>query len=1508
MRYPTWNEFIGKYPNDPQGAFEALCRYLFRMRYGIGDALPYFFNNAGNETVPVNIGKDVVGFQSKFFSGETIDDSQARQIKHSIEAAHTHYPNQTTIIFYTNLAFGNPPVGKQITVRQKDVEDTAKANQLKLEWLFGDNILDLVSKTPLAYSLFFDSTSNLHHLAASVTKMNELSFSNISCKITAGSVDIEIDRKKEVADINNLLDQRKNILIYGESGSGKSAIVKQHWKACDLKTHAYFYTRGILYDTRSVNDLFLMDEEYTYVGFRDFFDGFDCKILVIDSAERLTELSNRTILQLVLDDLSERGWQFIFTCKGNAYDALNILLRDLSVSVEDIKVDSLTEVSLQKIGKQHRIQLPTNEKILRQLRIPFYLARFCELGGVNVSTLEAFREELWRRKVRGDVRGGIQQKREECLMKVVKEQQVQNSYYVSPVDIDHDAAYALKQDDVLIEQLHKGYAVKHDLYVDWTLDYLVEQDCRTAEASLKLLANVPLSITYLNAFRRWLGAIVDKKDVRIKAIMDAFAGGKTNSQWDHCIMTIVGCSKTYATTFFSQFDAALKTNNYTLFDQFVEVLEVSCKTVSQYFELKGERYPIYNPVGRGWDEAVLFVERNKDNYYFNHLGAVQKLLSGYSRMGKKAVALQEAAQLSLRLFDYMAEQRKKKEYVWMQNEKPWCELVCNYACGIKDELNAIFKQVIGNRWVKHTDPYAELIAYILKDSNNLGKTMLFLSCLDSVIDLMRLFWREQPKDPNDTHWGHRGLIEREHVFGLNEDYGLDMGYFPASPYQTPIWTMFTAEQMLNPKGTKVLDFVIDLVNECVTAYSKRDSLEKCVTISVTMPNGDKHDVLASQSLWCLYRGTPSYSFPHLLESIHMALEAQLLNDADAKNKIPDWENIKETLWKILIRSHSASMYSIVASLAVAYPEQFYDILLFLCQDIRFLHLDLNRYSRELAANTLMITYHRHEQWAEERKRSNNLPHRRQHLETVLRDCQIEYDQSGDASLKPRLEAAYKVVDSLKQQAEQLKGEDTTYKFILKRVDYRMYAKQKVTLEDGREGVLLTPTFTEEMIEEQKKLQVFTDNLNATNLRVWVNKKFKGDDKVLTGFPYNDPQLVLKAIREIEKQFEESKDDFIALPGDGYVPYSASAILLMCYSESLSKKEKNECVDRVLTALFSPDAMASDVVSDFNVCIAAIPALLEVAPEKQEDIVNVIAAYVEIEDEYVNNRVCDIMSTTISAGNLWRNHREVMDAAFEKLVKDNVDALLCLLTYNPPEDKRAVGNACVRSLSQHWKNKNDLHGYKEKYHIAENVAKYILFAPKEDVTDLIALYATLINLEDYSEPLFETFLLNVPRYNKYDIFWLVWHSFFESVSKQTKHHFRDDVLNAYLFNPNFLKRDYDDWFKLEEKDMAFFMKVAEEMGGDPAVLSALSRVFGTIGKHLSQQAIEVFYTIVSIWDPLMKDGKSHVLYYLEKIVKKVKTENSDLIERDRQYKDKFTAVLNFMVKYGSTVASEMINIM
>lgn len=1520
MRYPTWEQFLGKNSNNTQDAFEALCRLLFKTRFGIGDSLQYFYNNAGNETAPIVDGDDVVGFQSKFFTGATIDDSQAAQIKHSIEIAHSHYPNQNKIIVYTNLVFGNPPAGKTETERQKSAEETARKNSLEIEWMFGDNILDAVSKNPLAYSLFFDMETNLSHLANSVLKLNKLNFDNIGTTITCKGKEIQIDRSKEVAELKELLVQGKNVMIVGESGSGKSAIVKSHWlESLCQEDVAYYFTRGNQFETRAVNDIFTLDEEYTFVGFRDFYQGFGTKIFVIDSAEWLTEIENMTILQLVVDGLGENGWQFIFTCKSNAGDELRSLFKDLALTVDEINVEPVSEDTLQTISNQYSIQLPDSAKLFQQLQIPFYLARYCELDTSNVSTPEVFKETVWRQKVWGNIKGGVQQKREDCLLSIVRDQQTKRTYYVTPAGIDHDIAYALVKEDVLIHHPHKGYAAKHDIYVDWALDYILDNDIESEVSVQAIISTEPQSITYLNAFTRWFSCIIDLPDARVSTIVEAYMHGRMHKKWEYNILSCIGKSELYATSFFKQYNDELKTNNYHLFDKFVDVLCLSCRRIKQYFEYKDERIPIYEPAGKGWDEAIIFISVNQADYYMDHLGSVQKLLDGYKRAGKNGVALQKAAELTLPIFNTMAEARKQQESFWADNLKPWCDLVCSYAYGIRKELRVIFHEVLKNKWTSHRDPYAELIEYILKDENHLGKSMLYLACLDEVIDLMDLFWRESSRDANHKHnnfWN----IKQEYLFGLNERYGMDMAYFPASPFQTPIKAMLEAEQMLTPKGTKTLDFIIRFIDECISDYEKRSTQGKPYRIPVQLPNGETHEVITSQALWNIYRGTASALVPHVIESVHMALEKYLFYLAGDKNEKPEWDMIKELLWRILFKSRSASLYSIVASMAVAYPNELYDILLFLCQDVRFLSADLHRFSMEITANHRSITFHRHEAWWKERDQSNNLPHRQQHLETVLLYYQFVYDNSDSELAKTRLERTYQVVDKLKLQAINLEKEDATYGMIIARLDYRSQNKQEVTLKNGVVAIQLTPNLTPEQKAMRDDAERVANRMGAMGLRVWADKKFRGEEESLKGSPYvNNPKLALDTVRTIEKQLERGEWDPILMQGDGFVPYMVSAVLLIYYQNNLTEEDNKECYERVMQALKAPEAMASNSLSEYNICMAAIPAMMDFCPEKSTDFVPIIFSLIKEPYEYINERICDIISRVIVTGQLWEKHpevlREVLDAFkaelsnkdFDTMDEVQADALLCLLTYNPPSDLRYLGKICIDKLSEKW-HVIDRYSYDEtKHRVAENISKYILFAPQQEISKLIDPFISYLDMDSTSEPLITDFLINAVQYEKYENFWAVWKMLYHTVI-QNVGRYQNSTLHEYLLNPLFFRRDYDDWFKLKEKDLEFFFRIGNDIGGHPAVMAAFSRVFGTIGKQYTEKAIKLFYQIITLHNPRMKDTREMVIYYMDRIIKKVMTENSREIQTDIEFKDQFVKVLEYMRDNGSSEANKMINLM
>lgn len=202
----TWNDFIGKNSNNLTGAFEDLARYLFRKKYDVSDALPYFKNHPGNETAVIKHGNEVIGFQAKYFENE-IDGAN---IIHSIKRAKEWYPDQTLLVIYTNKEFGIPKTKGKITSQKQDnIQKVAKELGIRLEWMFGDNILDVVKDTPVVYDIFFNQKSHLQHLNHDLEECNGAKFSRINDSIKYGDKNIFIERYNYVENIKSSIEKSK---------------------------------------------------------------------------------------------------------------------------------------------------------------------------------------------------------------------------------------------------------------------------------------------------------------------------------------------------------------------------------------------------------------------------------------------------------------------------------------------------------------------------------------------------------------------------------------------------------------------------------------------------------------------------------------------------------------------------------------------------------------------------------------------------------------------------------------------------------------------------------------------------------------------------------------------------------------------------------------------------------------------------------------------------------------------------------------------------------------------------------------------------------------------------------------------------------------------------------------------------------------------------------------------------------------------------------------------------
>ncbi len=212
---------------------ETLARILFKDKYGLREPLPYFKNHAGNETDVIEKDGEIIGFQAKYFD-KGID---ASQVIHSLKEARDYNANQTKVIFYTNKEFGNPKTSKEDkakgkvkkeTEAQKFIREEAEKLHLQMEWMYGDNILDAVAKNELAYNLFFNPNVDLIHLDEYVKHANECYLKNIKDTIVHEGQELSVSRDMLVNQLAGMLMANQHVIVEGESGSGKSAIVKQY--------------------------------------------------------------------------------------------------------------------------------------------------------------------------------------------------------------------------------------------------------------------------------------------------------------------------------------------------------------------------------------------------------------------------------------------------------------------------------------------------------------------------------------------------------------------------------------------------------------------------------------------------------------------------------------------------------------------------------------------------------------------------------------------------------------------------------------------------------------------------------------------------------------------------------------------------------------------------------------------------------------------------------------------------------------------------------------------------------------------------------------------------------------------------------------------------------------------------------------------------------------------------------------------------------------------------------
>lgn len=1518
MRYPSWDTFKINCAETKEKAFEALARILFKERYGLKESLPYFKNHAGNETDVINHEGEIIGFQAKYFE-DKISDSQ---FIHSLQEARDNNPNQTKVILYTNKVFGNPtdnsPVDENCQKKPKallNIENKANGLGLEIEWMCDHDILDAVAKCELAYNLFFNPDVDLIHLEEYIEDSNKSYLNTIKDSIVCNGNELRIQREKSVSELASKLAQRHHVIIEGESGSGKSAILKNYYQQKQEDEYILCFNASE-FDTDDVNSLFHLRQSYTLAQIIQYYNGADSKYVFIDSAEKLLEIQQKKALLLFITSMQDSGWTFVCTVRESFSSELKALFKDIyNLDFSDIVIPPITDGELDCFLSDNKIPKPGDAHLYRRIHNLFYLARYAEVSNTDVLSMKEFRQRVWDMKMTGGslISSQLQEEREDCLLTMAERKMDTGRFLISKEGLNKAAVSSLIQDEILAKERQIGYYFTHDIYLEWSADMLMDRlwyEIGDVEALLAKLSN---NLTAVNSFRRWYLEKIECREDFVWVFADYVFEKQPDVIWQNAILSAILCSTDMAGAFFKKYEVALLSNNYHWLTIVSNCLNIECQEVMIYISFKGDQHPIMRPIGSGWNAAVDFIYEHYDGYVEVKNNLIVPILQSYCRLEKtdKDIA-HKAGLMALKPHLVVATTRKKGgKLYFLDDKKEACELVSYYSAVIHEELAAIIREVVENKWVEHNAPYNELMSHIVAAKDN-ASIPLCLLYPKEMFDLLELFWTKPDSGRNKEDRLIPAPISRdiETVWGLNQDK-LMINCFPPSALQTCIG------KLLGFHPAETVAFIIRFVDKCVACYAKSPWKAFPVEeILMKLPDGRELKKIGNLEMWCLYRGTTGGS-PYLMQCIHMALEEYLLN----VSKGAQYEMAGKLLDEIIHEAKSLSLLGVVGSIVLAYPDEYYQQLLIMMSNLQFLKFDQSRCSSEIASSANNFAYYGYERLLKDRQESNALKHRKMHLAEELCYVQFTLAQSEREEDKAKLQEVYKIVDSLWDQYDkEPEDEKLQSKFLLSKCDYRKMRKEEVALKDGGHGIVLYPVFDEEQEAVSKQTELSQQKfMRSSSLRLWASLRADYRYDNASAYEYDkEPLKALALSKEIRQELAESTGKFEFMPGDEYIPSLVCAVLIRDFGSILPESQFDYCTEEVLEVIENAQFMVGSSLSSFVVAFEAVAVLMKSKPLYNDKYKQAMLCYINQNEMYKGVPCFFYVAKVVYCGELWKDSHGLMadivdsfikdrvpDGNLEELSYDDAERLLCLISVPSGDNEiERIADTCLERVSHMWdhndKRKNLYTG--RRHYSAQNVARYIMKSDFALVPRYISYFERYLNTDHYDTFLPE-FLLRATLYKEYDAFWKVWDCLYNTVVKERKHWGSDEMLSTYMLRPYYMK--IDDTFRFEAKDIAFFERISHDIGHVPQVLLNLAMNFCFLAKAYYMEAIPIFAYIVENHGEMdLKDKGKDIMIYMERIMKRLYTDHERMIITNEKLHSQVLHILDFMERNGSSYAASL----
>ena len=1500
---PTWDAFRYKFQSEAQQRekFEDLARALFCIRFDIKYGIFQCVNHAGNETNTVTDGVDIVGFQAKFFKNE-IDDNN---IIESIQIAHKHNPLQTKVIIYTNLTFGNPPIGKAKTTKQERIEQVASGIGISIEWNTDNMILDQVSRHQWVYDIFFGTEPNLQTLISEEQTNSKEILAPINSCICIKEQLIKINRTHIIDDIVKNAGAHKHFVLHGEGGTGKTGIIKDLFDKIHPSIPLCIRKAQSL-NVVSLTEVFSFSYQYRPEQFIAAYSKSPQKIFVIDSAEKLQEIEDDGPIRSLIKTLDENGWSIIFTVR-------NVFLKDLKETLQIVynifpcyySIDCISEDELKNIAKQHSISLPTNSNFKQRLTNLFYLNLFIQLRDtIDISgSYRSFKVIAWHEKVSGKLTfRGIEIKRENCFIDIIQKRVNSSKFYIRENTLDAEALQKLI-DDEIIARTPKGIFVTHDIYEEWGLEKLISQKWHDKESLEDFFNSIGSSYIVRRIFRLWLTECIEENIAHVKPLLTVPFTAQIDPIWQDEVIVAILLSN-YANSFLTTYETDILANEGKIFNRIVFLLQLACK---QYFDIishNGSSYPIYTPYGPGWEAVISFYfERKHKGIEVRYL--IEVLLA-WTTANKSGITTKKAGLVALNMWAIT----ERKENILLKNElaENLSIIICFAAQEIKEDLLSLIDSVINNKWFEYKSPYYDLCQFILTQPNK--SQNLICAIPEGVIKLATHFWKLDP-DTQSHDW-YNDLLDQDKRFGIRQ-CDFKKNYSPAGAMQSPIYLLL----LCSPQ--KTIKFIIEFINYCVNYHrSQAKDFEYIEEIPIYHSVTECHTVISSRYLWQQYRGSIHIVIPDLFQSIHMALEKFLfqLNDEGHFNIV------EHILKNILKNSLSISLISVVASIVCANPSRYWSIALLLFKTPQLFSYDNLRIQGErMLKNSLGLYTLGNIEVAKERAESLEKPSRKTSLESLCIQYQyFGYDGISEEDFESFSHNIHNTLDQLYTEAEDLSDtERHTLLILLHRIDRRKH-KPSVSTVDKQIKIELNPQVPKDLEEKSahiiSSLQESTRFLPLVNWTLGILHDMPKDSKS----PFdNNPAVIIEEAKKIIAAANNGEPlDAITITA----VFNAAGILLHRYSSLLSEQQIKFCRDWIwqcIDASFKREYYPQ-INDGLEECTHALPIVINFCPEDKTKVEQtIISLLLNITPLGAYKRICDYAVETINEANWFITEPELASNILNKFIHHitgsdtkelstheiTLEFIETILAIIPPVTTDSWLIGLIKEILPIIANTLDdcrfTHNvYTRHHHLYRTLANYVLASSSDRIPLLLGPFLTHIKDNSQCEYLLEEFIYEEDRFPRIDAFWTVWKVLYPSV-RDTSFRYHNQLIKTYLFSSAFSSTSKA-WHSLRECDLWIFSDISNECGDSPSVLYSISRSLNYWASKYVPQGIEWLYTIINKYPKLdLRDDETNTIFYLERILNTYVLENKMSIRQTPDLKKKIMVILTFMVERNSTQA-------